>query len=89
MGVDTVSGMDLESVSAGCQCKPGLRGILSLRRVDTDSRPEQATRQKGDGMDRIHPVTAALTLLAIGLTAEWAINREDSLVAKLIGSLGG
>jgi hypothetical protein len=40
-------------------------------------------------MSRVHPVTAALTLAAIALTAEWAVKREESLVAKLIAALEG
>ena len=40
-------------------------------------------------MGRTHPITAALTLAAIALTAEWAVKREESLVAKLIEALGG
>lgn len=40
-------------------------------------------------MNRVHPVTALLTLVAIGLTAEWAVNREESLVAQLIAAMGG
>jgi hypothetical protein len=40
-------------------------------------------------MGRIHPVTAALTLAAIVLTAEWVVKREESLVAQLIAAFGG
>ncbi len=40
-------------------------------------------------MNRIHPVAALLTLVSIGLTAELAIRREESLVAKFIAAMGG
>ncbi len=40
-------------------------------------------------MGRIRPFTAALTVAAIVLTAEWAVKREESLVARLIAALGG
>ncbi len=46
-------------------------------------------RGKERRVNRVHPATALLTLVAIGLTAEWAINREESLVAQFIAALGG
>lgn len=33
--------------------------------------------------------TAVVTLVAIGLTAEWAVKREESLIGQLIASMGG
>lgn len=40
-------------------------------------------------MQKIHPVTATLTLAAIVLTAEWAVKREGSLLAQFIAAVGG
>ncbi len=39
-------------------------------------------------MQRVHSMTALLTVASIYFTAEWFVRRERSLVAKLIASLG-